>query len=273
MLAGRRLAPLNRPSQTWYSLPFSLAGLSGFYPEQPLPASEFSLRFRGRPYNESVPPSGSVREITDFSAEPPVRGFLHLPENSNGDGLVLTHGAGADCRSRLLTTVATALAARGFSVFRCDLLFRQKRPHGPPFPESAARDRDGLRRAVEFLRAETAGRVFLGGHSYGGRQSTMLASEDKALVAGLLVLSYPLHPPRKHLQLRTAHFAELNTSAFFVHGSRDPFGSLEEMTSALKLIPARTMLLEVGGGHDLLPRQAESGVPELIARSFQDFFA
>jgi hypothetical protein len=177
----------------------------------------------------------------------------------------------------LLTAVAAALAQCGFSVLRCDLPFRQKRPHGPPFPEGAARDREGLRRAVEVLRAQIPGRVFLGGHSYGGRQSTILSSQNKTLAAGLLLLSYPLHPPRKPLDLRTAHFGELNTRALFVHGARDPLGSLEEMAGALKLIPARTMLLEVAGaGHDLLPRSAATDVPDVpeqIADSFQRFFA
>jgi len=195
-----------------------------------------------------------------------------MPSDGNGNGLVLTHGAGADCRSRLLTALAGALAECGFSVLRCDLPFRQKRPHGPPFPEGAARDREGLRRAVEVLRAEIPGKIFLGGHSYGGRQSTILASEDKTLVAGLLLLSYPLHPPRKPLQLRTAHFGELNTPALFVHGSRDPFGAFEEMTAALKLIPARTRLLEIAGsGHELLPRNTETDVPLRIANDFDDF--
>jgi uncharacterized protein len=223
---------------------------------------------------EAVHPAASIRQITDASAEPPVRGFLHVPSNGNGNGLVLTHGAGADCRSRLLTAVAGALAEAGFTLLRCDLPFRQQRPHGPPFPGSANRDRDGLRRAVQMLRSEVQGQVFLAGHSYGGRQSTILASEDRTLVAGLLLLSYPLHPPRKPLELRTAHFPELNAPALFVHGSRDPFGSLEEMTSALKLIPAPTSLLEIdGSGHELLPRNATNDVPQRIANSFQEFFS
>jgi predicted alpha/beta-hydrolase family hydrolase len=66
------------------------------------------------------------------------------------------------------------------------------------------------------------------------------------------LLSYPLHPPRKPAQLRTAHFPALHTRALFVHGSRDPFGTLEEMESALRLIPASTPLLPIeGSGHDL----------------------
>ena len=65
------------------------------------------------------------------------------------------------------------------------------------------------------------------------------------MVDALLLLSYPLHPPRKPEQLRTAHFGQLRTPALFVHGSRDPFGTVEEMTAAIALIPARTELMVV----------------------------
>jgi predicted alpha/beta-hydrolase family hydrolase len=218
-------------------------------------------------------PSSILREITDRSAEPAVRGFLHVPPGKNGDGLVLTHGAGANCQSKLLLAVANAFAEAGFAVLRCDLPFRQRRPHGPPFPGGAANDREGLRRAVNVLKETTSGRIYLGGHSYGGRQATMLTAEEKQLVAGLLLLSYPLHPPRKPLELRTGHFPQLTTPALFVHGSRDPFGSLEELSCALKLIPARHMLLEVAGaGHDLLSKNDAANLPAQITKAFQAFF-
>jgi predicted alpha/beta-hydrolase family hydrolase len=68
----------------------------------------------------------------------------------------------------------------------------------------------------------------------------------------LLLLSYPLHAPGKPAQLRTAHFPKLNTPVLFVHGTRDPFGSLDEMRTAIQMIPAPVKLIEVeGGGHDL----------------------
>jgi predicted alpha/beta-hydrolase family hydrolase len=80
----------------------------------------------------------------------------------------------------------------------------------------------------------------------------MLAAEDPSVAEGLLLLSYPLHPPNKPGQLRTAHFSELRRPALFVQGTKDPFGTIEEVRAALDLIRARTMLLEVaGGGHDL----------------------
>ena len=95
-------------------------------------------------------------------------------------------------------------------------------------------------------------RIYLGGHSYGGRQSSMLCAEEPDLVAGLLLLSYPLHPPRKPEQQRTQHLPDLRTPTLFVQGTRDPFASIAELQQALKMIPAKTKLLPVeGAGHDL----------------------
>ena len=178
--------------------------------------------------------------------------LLHRPVSPSGAGMVLTHGAGANCRSALLVAVAEMLAESGVTVLRYDLPFRQKRPSGPPHPSGAAADQVGLREAVEALRSIVPGPVFLGGHSYGGRQATMLAAAELGLVAGLLLLSYPLHPPDKPESLRTAHFPALRTRAAFVHGDRDDFGSPEEMQQALSLIPGQTNLQIVpGAGHDL----------------------
>lgn len=224
----------------------------------------------------SVTLQSSAVPFVDLSTEPGVRGFLHEPaqDRDKGGWLVLTHGAGANCQSKLLLAVATAFAEGGLTVLRCDLPFRQARPHGPPFPGGAAQDRAGLRRVVALLRERARGRVFLGGHSYGGRQATMLASEEPALVEGLLLLSYPLHPPRKPEQLRVSHFPNLKTPALFVHGTRDPFGSVAEMKSGLELIPARKLLLEVdGAGHDLLSKKAASDLPGKIVEAAQTFFA
>jgi predicted alpha/beta-hydrolase family hydrolase len=188
----------------------------------------------------------------EMSFDPPVRGFIHRPEAANANGIVLTHGAGANCQTSLLIALAEAFGMAGLTALRCDLPFRQARPYGPPRPGDAARDRDGLKNAVNALRKHTSGRIFLGGHSYGGRQATIVAASDSELVNGLLLLSYPLHPPRKPTQLRTQHLPDLKTPSMFVHGTRDPFGSIEEMESALKLITAKHLLMPIeGAGHDL----------------------
>ncbi len=196
----------------------------------------------------------SATAFFDDSLNPAVRGFLHSPANPNGDALILTHGAGSDCTAPLLVALSETFAESGFLVLRCDLPFRQEgeRRTRPPFPGNAERDRAGLRNAVAVVRKRVAGRVFLGGHSYGGRQSTILCAAEPDLVSGLLLLSYPLHPPRKPDQLRIQHLPNLLTPSLFVHGTRDPFGSVAEIMKALQLIPAKTELLKVeGAGHDL----------------------
>ncbi|HEY1185933.1 MAG TPA: alpha/beta family hydrolase [Bryobacteraceae bacterium] len=181
-----------------------------------------------------------------------VRGVLHRPAVSNGDAFALTHGAGSNANAPLLVRMAAALAEAGYLVLRYDLPFRIDRPKGPPFPAMAPRDREGIARAVNALRKLAGGRVFAGGHSYGGRQTAMAAAEHGELTAALLLLSYPLHPPRKPEQMRTGFFPELRTPALFVHGTADPFGTVEELRTAITTIPAHTDLLVVeGAGHDL----------------------
>jgi hypothetical protein len=179
--------------------------------------------------------------------------------------LLLTHGAGSNRNSPLLVAIEAAL--EGIQVVRYDLAFRQKRPHGPPRPGDAAEDRAGLKAQVLSLKDRGASPVYLGGVSYGGRQASMLVSEEHDLLDGLLLLSYPLHAPGKPDQLRTAHLPNIHTPTLFIHGTRDPFGSPDEMRSAIKLVNARTEFVPVqGAGHDL---KAAAG---LIASAFRDFF-
>jgi predicted alpha/beta-hydrolase family hydrolase len=194
-----------------------------------------------------------------------VRGVLHLPEHATGDGLALTHGAGSNSNTPLLIALARTFAEAGVAVLRYDLPFRVARPSGSPFPAGAARDREGVQTAVTALRQYAPRRVFAGGHSYGGRQTAMAAAEHPDLAAGLLLLAYPLHPPRKPEQLRTAFFPELRTPALFVHGTRDPFASIEELRAAVAQIPAHTDILVVErSGHDLKPVAQMGG--EILAR-------
>jgi uncharacterized protein len=181
-----------------------------------------------------------------------VRGFLHEPKEASGRGVVLTHGAGGNCKAPLLVLMAEAFCAAGYLVLRCDMAFRQHKAFGPPSPARSKDDRESLRDAVAAMRKRVAGPVILGGHSYGGRQATMLAAEDPGVAEALLLQSYPLHAPGKPAQLRTAHFPALRTPAVFVHGTKDPFGTIEEMRAALPLIPATTeLVIAEGVGHDL----------------------
>jgi hypothetical protein len=208
--------------------------------------------------------------------QPAVRGFLHRPALPARDGLVLSHGAGGNSSAKLLVALGNAFAEVGLSVLRCDLPYRQDRPKGPPFPSGAARDREGLRQAVSELRSILpGGRVYLGGLSYGGRQASMLLAEQPGLADGLLLLSYPLHPPARAKELRTAHFAALRAPTVFAHGSQDPFGSLEELERARASIPGPTTLIAIdGAGHGLgRGTRAPEPAPETIARIVDAFLA
>jgi predicted alpha/beta-hydrolase family hydrolase len=180
-----------------------------------------------------------------------VRGFLHIPDSETGLAVAITHGAGANCGSQLLIAIAEAFCRRGMTVLRFDLPFRQERPFGPPVPAQAARDREGIAEAAEVLRELTRCRIYLGGHSYGGRQASMVAAEQPGLAVGLLLLSYPLHPPKKPAQLRTAHWPNLKVPALFVHGTNDTFGTVEELQSAIEVLQSADLIVVPGAGHDL----------------------
>ena len=152
-----------------------------------------------------MPIESSPQVLTDVSVDPFVRGLLHRPATPNGDGLVLTHGAGSNCQAPLLIALAETFADAGFIVLRCDLPYRQDRPYGPPGPGDAqtrsrrteecshcgqeSRDRPRLSRRP-FLR-RTPGQHAL------RRTAEKSTEEAPELAAGLLLLSYPLHPPRK----------------------------------------------------------------------------
>jgi len=187
------------------------------------------------------------------------------------DTLILTHGAGGNRDAPLLLALDAAFQSAGVVVRRMNLPFREKRPQGPPFPGEAERDREAIAAASGEARQTGASRVFLGGHSYGGRQTTMLAASRPGVADALLLLSYPLHPPRKPAQLRTAHWPGVSVPCLFVHGTRDPFGSIDEVREAMSLLPGESSLMECeGAGHDL-PTKCGEPFDQLAARIVGEF--
>jgi uncharacterized protein len=219
----------------------------------------------------------SVEPFSEASWDPPIRGFLDRPRSPSGNGLILTHGAGGNAQMPLLVALAEAFAGAGFTVLRCDLPFRQLRRFGPPRPGDAARDRQGLENAVAVMKNMVSGRAFLGGQSYGGRQASMLLAEanTEKLTDGLLLLSYPLHAPSRPDRLRTQHLPNLRVPTLFVHGTRDPFGSIEQIESARQLIPAKTELMVIDDvGHDLgfKGKSKREGLPAKVVGNCISFF-
>jgi predicted alpha/beta-hydrolase family hydrolase len=188
-----------------------------------------------------------------------LRGWLHLPAGKPTAALAITHGAGTNCEAPLIVAAARAFAAAGYAALRYDLPFRQanKPPTGAAQQQ---RDRDGIRQAAAALR-QMAPSICLAGHSYGGRQTSMLLAEDSSLAGGLLLLSYPLHPPGQPQKLRTEHFPNLRTPTLFVHGAKDEFGTIAEIEAARALIPAPTRLRIIDRAPHSLPPSIAASLP------------
>lgn len=181
----------------------------------------------------------------------PIEGVAHEPDGKPIGTVVLTHGAGGSRENALLKKICDEWAHRGWLAVRYNLPYRRRRPKGPP-SGSAATDRAGVVDAIELIATMAKGPVIAGGHSYGGRMTSMAIAEGAARVDALTLFSYPLHPPGKPEKPRTEHLPRIGTPTVFTHGTSDPFGSIEEMHAAAALIPAPTEVVEISGArHDL----------------------
>ena len=180
-----------------------------------------------------------------------IAGVAHEPDGTPSGVVVLTHGAGGSRESPLLKRVCDEWARRGWLAVRYNLPYRRRRPKGPP-SGSGATDRLGIAEAVAVARRLAEGPVIAGGHSYGGRQTSMAVADEGLDVAVLTLFSYPVHPPGKPDKPRTEHLPRIIVPTVFTHGTSDPFGTIEEVHAAAKLIPAPTDVVEITGArHDL----------------------
>ncbi|MEX0580525.1 MAG: alpha/beta family hydrolase [Mycobacterium sp.] len=194
-----------------------------------------------------------------------IGGVAHQPAGSASGVVVLTHGAGGSRESPLLIAVCDEWAARGWLAIRYNLPYRRRRPKGPP--SGSAADLTGVAEALACARSIAVdvcngGPVIAGGHSYGGRLTSMLVASQPEIADELTLFSYPLHPPGKPERLRTAHLGSITVPTVFTHGSADPFGSIAELRAATALIAAPTEIVEITGArHDLT--SASLNVPGL----------
>jgi uncharacterized protein len=180
--------------------------------------------------------------------------------------LLLAHGAGGAMDSAAMTAVAAALASVGLRVARFEFGYmaarradRGRRP--PPRAETLVPE---FRAAVTAL--NTRGRLIIGGKSMGGRVASMVADElhGDGKVAGLLCLGYPFHPPGKPEQPRTGHLVALATPTLICQGTRDPFGTREDV-AGYALSDRIDFLWVEDGDHDLRPRRRVTGVTPAAA--------
>ena len=173
--------------------------------------------------------------------------------------ILLAHGAGAPMDSASLTATAKELAAAGFRIARFEFGYMAARRSGARKPPPRAETLNPeYRAAVADLGAK--GTLVIGGKSMGGRVASMVADELHAAgkVAGLICLGYPFHPPAKPEQLRTRHLAGLQTPTLICQGTRDEFGTREEVQGYTLSDQIEFLWLE-DGDHDLKPRKSISG--------------
>lgn len=173
--------------------------------------------------------------------------------------LVLGHGAGAAMDSAGMTAAARVIAGRGIRVVRFEFDYMAGRREGVRKPPPRADTLVGKYRDV-VAQVAADGPVFIGGRSMGGRVASMVADElhEAGTVLGLVCLGYPFHPPGKLDQLRTAHLEHLKTPALIVQGTRDEFGTRDEV-SGYALSPSIELVWLEDGDHGLRPRKAVSG--------------
>jgi uncharacterized protein len=182
-----------------------------------------------------------------------------MPARVRAGALLLAPGAGADRDHHTLLAVEAAVAP--LPVTRMDFPARKagrRSPDRPPVAVAAVRDEAAALVGAAHVRPD---RLVLGGRSFGGRMCSLAVAEGLP-AAGLVLLSYPLHPPGKPDRRRTEHFPDLRVPCLFVSGDRDPFGSPDELAEAVAAIPGPVDLVTVPGAHD--PRGQDGAVAAAV---------
>jgi hypothetical protein len=179
--------------------------------------------------------------------------------------LLLTHGAGGDYNDAFLKGVATGLAAKGIAVARFNLAYRDA---GRRSPGSQKRSEESYRSIATELRRDGLP-LYCGGKSYGGRIATHVVA-DGFDVTGLVLLSYPLHPPGRPERLRDAHLKPITVPMLFCQGTRDPFATPELLDATIGALENAKLSRIDGGDHSLRvrgrkPQEVYAAVTEAIA--------
>jgi predicted alpha/beta-hydrolase family hydrolase len=160
--------------------------------------------------------------------------------------LLLAHGAGGDLNDPLLRAVGNGLAENGIAVARFNFPYREA---GRRAPGSQVQSEECFRNVASAARKDGVP-LFCGGKSYGGRIASHIASEGYEM-RGLVLLSYPLHPPGKPERLRDGHLRQIGAPMLFVQGTKDPFARPDLLTSTIKRLRNANLVQIEGGDHSL----------------------
>jgi predicted alpha/beta-hydrolase family hydrolase len=181
---------------------------------------------------------------------------------SRGSGtpvLILAHGAGADQRSGFMVHVATALAERGVDTVTFNFLYTEQ---GRRVPDKNDKLESCWRAVVAAVVSDSRRKLVIGGKSMGGRIASQIAAAGEAGIAGLVFLGYPLHPPGRPEKLRSEHLGRIRAPMLFVQGSRDAFGTPDELRAALTDAKADGDFFVVDGGDHSFKVPKRGGMPQ-----------
>ena len=194
-------------------------------------------------------------------------GFLYLAPKKNRVGvtLILGHGAGAGQLTPFMRLFASGLAGRGLDVVTFNFVYMEQ---GRKVPDPAPKLEATYRKVIESVAANKnlkGNRVFAGGKSMGGRIASQVAAQqsaDEQQISGLVFLGYPLHPPGRPEKLRDQHLPQIKAPMLFIQGSRDAFGSEDEIRATVKGLKLPATLHIVGGGDHSLKVPKSGGIPQ-----------
>jgi uncharacterized protein len=196
------------------------------------------------------------------------------PQDRAGVALILGHGAGAGQTSHFMVEFADALAARGIDIVTFNFLYTEQ---GRRLPDPTGRLEECYRAVINGvfeLPDFGENRLAIGGKSMGGRIASQVAAAGAGPVAGLVFLGYPLHPPGRPDRLRAEHLSRIKAPMLFVQGSRDAFGTPDELRPIIDALPARADLHVVEGGDHSFKVPRKSGLrQDEVHRQIQDFIA
>ena len=179
-----------------------------------------------------------------------------------GVTVILGHGAGADQSSDFMTRFATGLAARGINVVTFNFLYTEQ---GRRVPDTNKALEACFRAVIEAVRHKKIGRgtLVIGGKSMGGRIASQVAAANAPdVVEGLVFLGYPLHSPGSADQRRAKHLPDIIVPMLFVQGSRDAFGTPDELWPIIKELKATADLYAVEGGDHSFKVLKRAGVTQ-----------
>ena len=191
-----------------------------------------------------------------------------------GVTLILGHGAGAGQTSDFIMSFASGLTARGVDMVTFNFLYREQ---GRRIPDPNDKLEACYRAVIEAVREQmNSGRdaLAIGGKSMGGRIASQVAAAGIGDLAGLVFLGYPLHPPGRPDRLRAKHLSDIKAPMLFVQGSRDAFGTPDELRPIVTPLepPADAYVVE-GGDHSFKVRKGAVVSQEDIYRAIQDHIA